>query len=161
MLTQKSYDHIGSLRSASIPWAMLSTHVPGRSGKQCRQRWQHLQLEDWATVVESDTDEDGAQIEGGERCVVLGCKKQLLLCHGAKSAGQVVGCAENSHTICASCLERWFTSQNQLRQLAGLQPLNRRACPVCQSKLQTAHSEVRGDADKYMLGLEKLVWSWP
>jgi hypothetical protein len=158
MLTLKSYEHGGSLRSLSIQWAMLSTHLPGRSGKECRERWQRIRREAWAAVVELDPEDDGETVE---RCAILGCKKQLLQCNGAKDAGQAVGCAENSHTVCMNCLDRWFASRNQLRQQAGLATLTRRTCPVCQSELRAAHSELRGDAAKYMLGLEKLRWTWP
>ena len=77
-----------------------------------------------------------------ERCCISGCDGQLLRC--------------GDHILCAPCLDRWFVSRNQLRDDAGLCPLARRTCPVCQRELRAARHV---DAGMYM-GLPKIDASW-
>jgi hypothetical protein len=68
-----------------------------------------------------------------ERCMILGCRRQLLACYGVKEdCSSVRGRAELPHLICAPCLSRWFRALNQLRAAKGLEALVRRSCPVRQ-----------------------------
>lgn len=152
LLATKTYGHGGALSRIAYNWAMVATHLPGRSGRECRDRWLDLMR---AALAEADSDSDEFGGEHGERCVVLGCKRQLVRCHGIKEAGSAVGVAEESHTLCVPCLERWFASQNELRKEKQLPELARRSCPVCRAELRT----VRGEAG-FHLGLQKLDWSW-
>ena len=46
----------GQPKSAS--WATLATHLPGRSGRECRERWAHLAAEPPAET--DDTTSEGA-----------------------------------------------------------------------------------------------------
>ena len=148
------FTHSNGVHRANVQWAMVSTHIPGRSGRECRDRWFDMMRED----EESSNDDGDDAAEPRERCVVLGCKRQLLRCHGVKEAGHAVGCAEESHVLCYPCLEKWFLSQNELRQQQGLPGLTRRSCPVCKSELRSTSGEVR--AGEFVLGLQKLGWSW-
>ena len=114
-----------------------------------------------------DLDEDVASWRDGpaaaepprDSCIVLGCRRRLLRCHGEKVVGDAVGCAERGHVLCVDCLNRWFAAQNELRQQQNLMALTRRSCPVCQTELRSAHSTLRSDR-RYVLGLLKLGWSW-
>ena len=167
----------------SMHWAMISTHLPGRSGRECRERWQQLFLAPVRGSVCSSSSSLGSSGEGGgggigsggsngicrsdvggddgsECCAISGCRAQLLRCHGVKEAGSAIGCAEEGHLVCAPCLERWFVAQNQLRAERGLTALTRRTCPICQCTLRNGGSETRSNTDKYQLGLLKLEWSW-
>lgn len=176
-------------------WSLVSTHVPGRSGRECRDRWQVIRDLDehsgWlskhaagavshaeaaaamatanhaaaaaaaAAACESSEDEDDC--DGSlcrERCCISGCKRQLLRCFGQKRGGSSLGCAEDSHHICAPCLYRWFASETSLRVDKGLNPHMRRTCPVCRSELRSAGSAIRSDADKYVMGLLKVERTW-
>ena len=134
-------------------WAMVSTHLPGRTGRECRDRWLVLCRMLWAEAEMSD--EEGQDGGPKERCCLLGCKRQLLRCYGIKQAGSAVGCAEESHILCVQCLERWFAAQKELRREQGVEQNMRRSCPVCQAQLRA----VRGE-EGYHLGLQKLEWSW-
>ena len=153
--------------SVQVNWAMVSTHLPGRSGLECRERWQILTREAWeaANSEGSGNDSDASDAGGSERreqrerCVVLGCRRKLLRCHGAKDVGSTVGRATEAHVLCVPCLDRWFISRNELRQQRGLAALTRRSCPVCMSELRTANGDVRGDG-AMILGMQKLEWSW-
>ena len=151
LLATKTYGFGGVLSRISYNWAMVATHLPGRSGRECRDRWLDLMH---AAMAEAQADGDSDD-DGGERCVVLGCKRQLMRCYGTKEAGSSVGVAEESHVLCVPCLERWFASQNELRREQRLSELVRRTCPVCQAELRA----VRGEAD-FHLGLQKIDWSW-
>lgn len=96
-----------------------------------------------------------------ERCMILGCRRQLLACYGVKEdCSSVRGRAELPHLICAPCLSRWFRALNQLRAAKGLEALVRRSCPVCKCELRHTVGQVRADADKYHLGLLKIESSW-
>ena len=169
----------------SNTWALISTHLPGRSGTECRDRWLLLldqeSYPEWlhsaatASVTHSDaaaamrekhlaaaaaalacvSDDDESQ-----RCCICNCKNQLLECHGQKAAGSAVGCAESSHVLCAKCLERWFAAQNELRQKSSLPPLRRKLCPVCNCELRATQGDMRGNADRYALGLLKVHATW-
>lgn len=154
MLATNVHAHGGSLSRVSVPWAMVATHLPGRSGRGCRDRWLELTRKTWADAQQchSDGDDDGVR---RERCVILGCKRQLLRCHGVREVGSAIGCAEESHVICVPCLERWFEARNELRAERSLGALVRRSCPVCQAELRA----VRGDS-AFHFGLQKLPWSW-
>ena len=118
-----------------------------------------------AAVAVSSADEGG---DGGpasrmsEQCCINLCSHQLLRCFGQKSGvASALGCAEESHVICAPCLERWFASHNLLRQQHGLQPQTRRQCPVCKCDLRAAGSATRADVHaQYRLGLLKVEGSW-
>ena len=137
-------------------WAAVATHVPGRSGRECRERWQALTRQATALALEASSSDDGETPR--ERCVVLGCKRQLLRCRGAREVGMAVGKAEESHVLCAPCLERWFVAQNELRaqhKPLPLPALTRRSCPVCRNELRS----LRGD-DGSHLGLQKLEGTW-
>lgn len=150
MLTTKSCTYEGALARMQTNWAMLSTHLPGRSGRECHDRWLQLKLE---AMAECDSS-DGEEQEAVPRCLVLGCKRQLVRCHGAKDYGHAVGCAEESHVLCVPCLERWFVAQNELRAQADLSARGRRVCPVCQVELRSVREP------GFHLGLRKLEWSW-
>lgn len=167
--------------AGSMHWAMISTHLPGRSGRECRERWQQLFLAPvkhsaGSSSISSSSYGSSGKVGGGigngsssgicrgddssECCAISGCKAQLLRCHGVKEAGSAIGCAEEGHLLCAPCLERWFVAQNELRAERGLTALTRRTCPVCQCTLRNGGSETRSNTDKYHLGLVKLEWSW-
>ena len=110
-----------------------------------------------AKAAEAAGEEEG---EAPVRCCILGCTEQLLRCNGLKHAGRAVGCAESWHVLCAPCLERWFSSQAALRDEFGLPKQTRRSCPVCQAELRAAGSEIRGVADQYAMGLQKVAGTW-
>ena len=166
-------------------WPLVSTHLPGRSRRECRERWLLLQCADahsaWltspATAIISHTEAatamaethraaaakaaaEAASEEGLVRCCLLGCTEQLLKCNGTKHAGRAVGCAESWHVLCAPCLRRWYSSQAALRDEFGLPKQTRRTCPVCQAELRAAGSEMRGVADQYAMGLQKVAGTW-
>ena len=115
-----------------------------------------------AAVAKAAVEAAGKEGAGGGlmRCCILGCTEQLLQCNGPKQAGCAVGCAESCHVLCAPCLGRWYTSQADLRDEFGLPKQNRRTCPVCQAELRTAGSEMRGVADQYAMGLQKVAGTW-
>lgn len=104
--------------------------------------------------------EEADEANEGEQCVIFGCRRQLVRCYGEKKAGSAVGCGEAGHVLCMPCLERWFKKKNELRHKHALGALRRRCCPVCQVELRTTSSAMRKDAERYVLGLEKLDWSW-
>ena len=111
--------------------------------------------------VVGDEEDDESEGEGEDRCLIFGCRRLLLRCHGQKDTGSAVGCAETSHVICRPCLDRWFKSQTELRAGNGLNAVHRRSCPVCQSELRQASGAVREEANKYWLGLRKVEHTWP
>eukprot|EP00966_Prymnesium_polylepis_P070616 1641075-Prymnesium_polylepis.1 len=95
-----------------------------------------------------------------ERCLINGCHKQLLLCHGQKPVGSsTAGCAASGHLICYPCLNRWFDAQRVLREGAGLQPLYRCECPICRTALQAVRN-ISGNGASYAMGLRKLEATW-
>ena len=179
---------ISSSHANESAWPLVATHMPGRSWRECRERWMLLECVDahsaWltspatssishteaaATMAETHraaaakAATEAAGEEEGEapvRCCILGCTKQLLRCNGLKHAGRAVGCAESWHVLCAPCLERWFSSQAALRDEFGLPKQTRRSCPVCQAELRAAGSEIRGVADQYAMGLQKVAGTW-
>ena len=102
----------------------------------------------------------GASVAHRERCCISGCKRQLLTCFGQKRGGSALGCAEDGHHICAPCLYQWFAAEQALRTDKGLNLLSRRTCPVCKSELRAAGSDIRSDADKYVMGLLKIERTW-
>jgi len=107
------------------------------------------------------SSDDDAVAEGeAARCMIWGCKRQLLRCHGVKTdSSDLHGCAEVGHVLCAPCLERWWGVQNQLRAEKQLEPLVRRSCPVCRCELRRTGGAMRADP-RYFMGLLKLTWSW-
>jgi len=108
----------------------------------------------------SSGDEEDEEGTTRERCMIWGCKQQLLRCYGVKSdAGAAVGCAEASHVVCASCLDRWAVAQNELRSKQGLSKLIRKCCPACKTELRIT-GEHRGDASLYHMGLLKVAGTW-
>ena len=171
-------------------WPLVATHLPGRSGRECRERWLLLHCAEehasWlgspATVSVSHLEAAQAMMEANraaaakaaaqdaswsalesaeaERCCILGCTAQLLKCSGAKDAGDTLGHAESAHYICAPCLGRWFAIQALLREESGLPKQTRRFCPVCQSEVRAASREMRCDSDKYAMGLLKVAATW-
>ena len=93
--------------------------------------------------------------------MIYGCTKQLLLCHGQKGLGQLIGCAEQAHILCMPCLSRWFGCAQKLRAQNGLNSISRRCCPVCRCELRAAGTELRASgADKFWMGLRKIEESW-
>ena len=175
--------------TGACDWQLVSTHLPGRSWRECRERWLFMQVADghaaWLTSPAkasiSHTEAAAAMAEahraaankaameaageervgeGLARCCILGCTEQLLQCNGQKHAGCEVGCAENWHVICAPCLDRWHSSQAALRDKFGLSKQNRRTCPVCKAELRAAGSTMRGVADQYAMGLQKVAGTW-
>ena len=171
-------------------WPLVSTHVPGRSGRECRDRWQIIQdlgeHSEWlqpasravshaeaaaslaranreaalAALAAVASDDSGDDCDERVRCCISGCRRQLLSCSGRKHAGSAVGCAKESHYLCAPCLYRWLASETSLRAERGLNALNRRTCPVCKSELRAAASAVRVGADCYVMGLLKVADTW-
>ena len=120
-----------------------------------------------AQWTSSSEDEGGGGEEAGsvprrtERCMIWGCKRQLLLCHGVKSdALDLTGCAEHAHVLCAPCLGRWWDAQTRLRAEKDLELRLRRTCPVCRCELRRTGGEMRADSKSFYLGLQKLQWSW-
>jgi hypothetical protein len=120
-----------------------------------------------AQWMSSSDDEGGEGEEGGsaprrtERCMIWGCKRQLLLCHGVKTGAlDLTGCAEHAHVLCAPCLGRWWDAQNRLRAEKDLELRLRRTCPVCRCELRRTGGEMRADSQSFYLGLQKLQWSW-
>jgi len=108
---------------------------------------------------ESDSSDDDEGVEPKERCMIWGCKRQLLRCFGVKTEiGSSVGCAESAHVLCAACLVRWWAAQNQLRVAKGLEPLHRKVCPCCKSELRLT-GEMRGDV-RFHMGLLKVPGTW-
>jgi len=106
-----------------------------------------------ARATEDDTDREW----GSEQCCISGCKTQLLRC--GRLASDAVSSAQDSHILCAPCLERWFVSRNQIREEHGLSPLARRKCPICQSELRMTGA-LRANAIQYALGLPKVEGTW-
>ena len=170
-------------------WPLVSTHVPGRSGRECRERWLLVQHQEehsgWiasssysgmshaqiaAALIEANqkaahlaaaTALAAEQAEcSSERCSIYGCTSQLVRCNGRKDVGEAVGCAESSHVICAPCLYRWFASQIELREANGLLPHRRKQCPICRSELRASGGAVRADSDRYVMGLLKVEGTW-
>lgn len=112
-------------------------------------------------IMEVECFDDSDDDDGCERCLIWGCKTQLLRCFGVKSdVGAPIGSAENAHVVCAGCLERWWDAQNKQRMENSLEPLHRRCCPVCKTELRRAGGEMRCDADKYHIGLLKIPGTW-
>ena len=114
-------------------------------------------------ALERGGESSGDEEDGGstERCMILGCKHQLLQCYGVKSdAMAAVGCAEESHIICTSCLERWAVAQNTNRAAQGLSKLTRKCCPMCKTELRITKDH-RDDASLYHMGLLKVAGTWP
>ena len=122
---------------------------------------------EWASSSESEGEGEGEGEKAGsvprraERCMIWGCKRQLLLCHGVKSdALDLTGCAEHAHVLCAPCLGRWWDAQTRLRAEKDLELRLRRTCPVCRCELRRTGGEMRADSKSFYLGLQKLQWSW-
>ena len=111
----------------------------------------------------TEADEGG---EGGasERCFVCDARRRLdrrlLLCYGAKAAGEAVGRAEVGHAVCQPCLERWFQKQQDFRAEQRLPPSRRRVCPYCHTELRAVRGGQRGEA-RYAMGLLKAEGTWP
>ena len=171
-------------------WPLVSTHLLGRSWRECRERWLIIRSTDAhiaglthpstastshaeaaaamaernrAAAAKAAMEAAGEEMpgEGTARCCILGCTEKLLQCRGLKHVGCAVGRAESWHVLCAPCLGRWFSSQAALRDDSGLSKQTRRTCPVCQAELRTTGSEMRGVADQYAMGLQKVAGTWP
>ena len=180
---------ISNHQATACDWQLVSTHLPGRSWRECRERWLFMLVADghaaWltspakASISHAEAAAAMAEAhraaankaameaageervgEGLARCCILGCTEQLLQCNGQKHAGCEVGCAENWHVICAPCLDRWHSSQAALRDKFGLSKQTRRTCPVCKAELRAAGSTMRGVADQYAMGLQKVAGTW-
>ena len=173
-------------------WPLVSTHVPGRSGRECRDRWKMIQdIDDnsgWlhtlatrpvshaeaaeamihahqaaalaAAATADSSDEEEADSSARARCCISGCRHQLLSCFGQVRGGSAIGGAAESHFVCAPCLYRWFASEAALQQEGGVRPHSRRTCPVCKAQLRASSSAIRGDADRYLMGLLKVEETW-
>ena len=173
-------------------WPLVSTHVPGRSGRECRDRWKMIQdIDDnsgWlhtlatrpvshaeaaeamihahqaaalaAAATADSSDEEEADSSARARCCISGCRHQLLSCFGQVHGGSAIGGAAESHFVCAPCLYRWFASEAALQQEGGVRPHSRRTCPVCKAQLRASSSAIRGDADRYLMGLLKVEETW-
>ena len=55
---------------------------------------------------------------------------------------------------------QWFAAEAALRADKGLSQQSRRTCPVCKSELRAACSDIRSDADKYVMGMRKIERTW-
>ena len=173
-------------------WALVSTHVPGRSGRECRERWKMVrgiddhsgwlrtpatgpvshveaaeammhthQVAALVAAATADSSDDGeADSSTRARCCISGCKRQLLSCFGQRHGDSAVGGAAESHFVCAPCLYRWFASEASLQQEGGVRHHFRRTCPVCKAQLRASSSAIRGDADRYLMGLLKMEETW-
>ena len=51
-------------------------------------------------------------------------------------------------------------ASTSLREQKGLGPQTRRTYPVCKCELRAAGSEVRADADRFVMGLLKVEGTW-
>ena len=144
-------EHSGWLQPASGP----VSHAEAAAALERANRAAALAA---AAVDESSSSDEG---DGAlMRCCISWCKRQLLRCFGQKRDGCSVGCAENSHHICAPCLYRWLGSERSLREQEGLAHQMRRTCPVCKSELRAAGSDIRANADNYVMGLLKVEDTW-
>ena len=167
-------------------WPLVSTHVPGRTGRECKDRWEVIQHLDehsgWvqrhavragshaeaaaelicanqaaaSAAAAAAESSDDENVEGSMRCCISGCKTQLLSCSGQTNDGSVEGC----HILCAPCLYRWLASETVLREGSHLGRVSRRNCPVCKAPLRAAHSAVRGNAERYVMSLLKIAGTW-
>ena len=81
-----------------------------------------------AAAVCDDSSDDGDDAAPRLRCCINGCRWQLLSCSGRKTGGCAVGCAEESHYLCAPCLYTWLASETSLR--ADSMPWLQRADPA-------------------------------
>ena len=145
-----------STNDVTCSWSLAATHVPGRSGRECRDRWFRLQAE----PDDSDDDDNmgAGMVRDGRRCCIAGCREQLLLCSGGRSTGsEAESTVPGPHVICAPCLTRWWSSQRSLRPDGGA--LIRRSCPVCKCELRRASGDVR-NSDSYAMGLLKVQDTW-
>ena len=113
---------------------------------------------DGADDDDDDDDDDGDY--DGPRCLIYGCRKQLLVCHGLKDHGAAIGCAEEGHVLCKPCLTRWFCANQELRAESGLNWSTRRCCPVCRCELRGSGVEVRDQCAHFWMGLSKVESTW-
>jgi hypothetical protein len=101
---------------------------------------------------------DDEEIMGaGDDCLICSSRKFLLQCFGHRGASMKTGAAEQSHTVCKNCLDKWFSAHNELRASVGLLPHSRHSCPVCRCLLRG--SSLR--SKKHCLGLLKVPETWP
>ena len=109
--------------------------------------------------ADDDDDDDDGDYDG-PRCLIYGCRKQLLVCHGLKDHGAAIGCAEEGHVLCKPCLTRWFCANQELRAESGLNWSTRRCCPVCRCELRGSGVEVRDQCEHFWMGLSKVGSTW-
>jgi len=109
--------------------------------------------------ADDDDDDDDGDYDG-PRCLIYGCRKQLLVCHGLKDHGAAIGCAEEGHVLCKPCLTRWFCANQELRAESGLNWSTRRCCPVCRCELRGSGVEVRDQCEHFWMGLSKVESTW-
>ena len=105
---------------------------------------------------EGSDDEDE-----GERCMIWGCKRELLQCYGAKrEVGSAVGMADEAHVVCAPCLTRWWEAQNKLLAAKGKSISARKRCPCCRCEIRST-VETRAQPDCFhSTGLMKIPGTW-
>ena len=106
--------------------------------------------------------QDGSEDEDeGERCMIWGCKRELLQCFGAKQeVGSAVGMADEAHVVCAPCLTRWWEAQNKLLASKGKSISARKKCPCCRCDIRST-VETRAEPDRFhSTGLMKIRNTW-
>lgn len=116
-----------------------------------------------AAAEEGEISEDDEESNGRctERCMIWGCKQQLLQCFGAKrELGSAIGMAEEAHVVCAPCLARWWAAQSQLYAAKGMRAMVRKVCPCCKCELRST-TETRAEPDRFhSTGLLKVASTW-
>jgi len=105
----------------------------------------------------SDDEEEMEGVPAMDDCLICRSRTYLLLCFGHRGANMKTGAAEQAHTVCKNCLDRWFSAHNELRVGVGLLPHSRHSCPVCRCLLRG--SSLR--SSKHCLGLLKVRETWP
>jgi len=108
----------------------------------------------------SDDDAGSDEGEDRERCMIWGCRRQLLRCFGVKAdVGDAVGCAERAHVLCATCLVRWWEAEKALRMQNGLDAPLRKVCPCCKIEIRNT-GDTRRESHLYHMGLLKVTGTW-
>ena len=88
--------------------------------------------------------------------------KSALAAYGPLAAdGALSGLATEQYTAAQKVSGCPYGTRTEIAMLeAGLLPLSRKTCPVCQSELRAAAGEIRADTSQYVLGLRKVEGSW-